>query len=418
MKLRAVSYAWRLFIIAGTTLLLILLPIQFNFEIYEDGSVKILTFIFLLFFLIDFVYSLKHYSKFHTHFLHRRHNYLRFFLIFDLLSLLPILFVFSNIDFSLFFLFKLFKVAFYFNEMKQIHVRYSDFIAIILVLYWMATAAHILSSIWLLLHHIDPALSNSENYITSLYWIVTTLTTVGFGDIIPVGNSQMIFTILVEIMGVGFYGFIIGKVVTILSNRDPLKIKYLENLDNLASLSRTRKISSDLQKRIRDYFEYVYTHKMSYDESEFLHSLPPSLEKEVSRFLKKEVLEKVSLFENAPEAFIDSIAVNLQPVVLTPNDILFHFGEIGKEMFFVLHGSLKVLDKDGKILSELKDGDYFGEIALIKNQPRIATVQAIEYCDLYSLNKNAFDSIVFRFPEIAEKINNKINLLETKNKLS
>lgn len=157
---------------------------------------------------------------------------------------------------------------------------------------------------------------------------------------------------------------------------------------------------------------------MSYDESEFLHSLPPSLEKEVSRFLKKEVLEKVSLFENAPDAFLDSIAVNLQPVVLTPNDILFHFGEIGKEMFFVLHGSLNVLDKDGKILSELKDGDYFGEIALFKNQPRIATVQAKEYCDLYSLNKNAFDSIVFRFPEIAEKINNKINMLESKNKLS
>jgi voltage-gated potassium channel len=302
-------------------------------------------------------------------------------------------------------------------EWKRKEIRHSDSIAIDLFLYWMIVTAYSLSSIWLLLRGIDFTKDEITNYITSLYWVVTTLTTVGYGDITPITNPQMVFAMFVQIMGVGFYGFIIGKVASILSKKDPSKAKYLENIEKLTALSRMRKLPKNLQKKLRDYYEYALVKRMGYDESEFLKDLPRSLKGEVSRFLKKDVIEKIPLFKEVDSAFIDLIALNLQPLVLMPDDILFHKGEAGHEMYFVIGGKLNVFDDNSNVIAELNEGDYFGEMSLFRNQPRNATVKAETYCDLYSLNKTTFDSILKRFPNITQQIKRKVEQLEAENEI-
>lgn len=54
-------------------------------------------------------------------------------------------------------------------------------------------------------------------YIASLYYAVTTLTTVGYGDVHSYTSAEMIITIFLMIVGVGFYSFIIGLLSSILS---------------------------------------------------------------------------------------------------------------------------------------------------------------------------------------------------------
>jgi len=56
------------------------------------------------------------------------------------------------------------------------------------------------------------------------------------------------------------------------------------------------------------------------------------------------------------------------------------------------------------VISTLKDGDFFGEIALFTNQVRSAGVQAVTYCDLYILEKEVFEYLMERFPEIGAHI--------------
>lgn len=62
----------------------------------------------------------------------------------------------------------------------------------------------------------------------------------------------------------------------------------------------------------------------------------------------------------------------------------------------------------------MKTGDFFGEIALFKNKNRTATVQAISYCDLYVLNKKAFNKVLSKYPEIGEKIKNQVEIRESR----
>ncbi len=413
MNLRFAHNAWRFLIIIGTTFLAFYIPLEQVFNFHTGGITSAISVFFSFIFLADLVYSLRHYSAANRNSSHKKNNYVRYIFIFDLIALLPFHLLTDIQVVHLFTLVKLVKVGFYLVEWRNREIRYSDAISITAFIYWSGIAAHSLCSIWLMIHELNPNQDEFTNYINSLYWVVTTLTTVGYGDITPIGNLQTIFTMVVEILGVGFYGFIIGKVAAILSKKDPAKAKYLESLEKLSALSRMRKLPPDLQKRLREYYEYVWTKRMGYDESEFLKDLPKSLQGEVSKYLKKDIIEKIPFFSDASSSFIESIALNLKPLVLTPGDILFHKGDAGSEMYFVLSGELIIQGGSNDILAHLKDGDFFGEMALFRNQPRSATVQAITYCELYCLDKNTFDLVLKRHPDISEKIKTKVERVES-----
>ena len=74
-------------------------------------------------------------------------------------------------------------------------------------------------------------------------------------------------------------------------------------------------------------------------------------------------------------------------------------------MFFINQGSLSVISPDEKTtLATLGDGDFFGEIALLHEQPRMATVKALAYCEVYVLDKTCFDTVMADHPEFADQM--------------
>lgn len=87
-----------------------------------------------------------------------------------------------------------------------------------------------------------------------------------------------------------------------------------------------------------------------------------------------------------------------------PGDYIFKKGEQGSEMYFINHGKVEVLDEEDDILAILEEGDFFGEVALLSDQPRNAGVQALEFCALYSLDRRALELAMKEFPDFAKEI--------------
>jgi voltage-gated potassium channel len=296
------------------------------------------------------------------------------------------------------------------------HLRYSSLLLLSYFVVGIAFASHWITCGWLAINGINPDASRITNYINSFYWSVTTLTTVGYGDIIPKNNAQKLYAVLTMILGISFFGYLIGNIASILSKKDPADMHFLENIEKLSISVKYRSIPPDLQKRIYDYYTYIWKKRLGYDESSFLNSLPKSLKTEVSLHLRREVIKKIPLFKDAEQEFIKEIALQLKPVILTPGDYVFNAGDEGKEMYFVVHGELDVFLKDEKKpLARLSDGDFFGEIALFMKKPRTATIKAVTYCDLYTLGKNTFNHLVSKYPDIAAEIEKKAKTREEKN---
>lgn len=340
-------------------------------------------------------------------------TYYKTWFIVDVIAALPLYMFINLFVFQLILMIKLLKILHMMKKLKYILIQWSNALTIIYFFFWFMLLTHWVSCVWILLTGMPVEQTVITTYIKALYWSTTTLATVGYGDIVPKTDLQMIYAIFVEILGVSIYAFLIGNIAGIMSKKDPAKAQFVENIEKLNVLLHYRQIPVVLQEKIRDYYIYLWRKKLGFNESSFLHGLPENLKMEVAVYLKQDVIEKIPLFKDASFDFIKETALQLKPVVLTPGDYLFKAGDIGEEMYFVISGELSTLDKEEtKVVFTLKEGDFFGEIALFLNKPRTATIKANTYCDLYKLRKKEFDIVIHKFPEITEKIKEKIAIRE------
>ena len=109
---------------------------------------------------------------------------------------------------------------------------------------------------------------------------------------------------------------------------------------------------------------------------------------------EREVLRTVPIFSELSDEDITSLA-HLALRKRYPKDtVIFFENEEGDFFFTILEGRVKVtiLGDDGRevILSVLGPGDFFGEMALLDNEPRSATAIAVEETELLSLHRNDF----------------------------
>lgn len=81
----------------------------------------------------------------------------------------------------------------------------------------------------------------------ALHWCVTTLTTAGYGDVIPTTDAQKISTMVVMVLGVGVYGYMIGNMATLVANIDLAKAHCISTMERLSTFMRYRNMPLPLQ---------------------------------------------------------------------------------------------------------------------------------------------------------------------------
>ena len=329
----------------------------------------------------------------------------RRYLIFGIIASLPLASLFSQPLLQLGRLFKLIKVVHLIALVRRVSLSLANNLLLAQILYWTLIATHWLSCGWLLIRGFDNDIDAFSNYVGALYWTTATLTTVGYGDVIPVSDQERLYAVFTMIFGYSLFGYLIGSVAGILSKKDPAEEKYKNSLEKLANAVKYANLPLSLQQRIYSYFTYVYARRVGYDEKSFTEELPPSLRAEVSMHFREEVIERVSLFKEAPPEFILDIAEHLTEQIIPPGDCIFHAGETGHSMYLIARGKVGIyLEDSSEPVRILTDGDYFGEIALFEDSIRTATVRAETYCDLYTIDKKTFDRVFARYPSIATRI--------------
>ena len=163
----------------------------------------------------------------------------------------------------------------------------------------------------------------------------------------------------------------------------------------------------ELEDKVNKYYNYLWESKQGFDETNVLDDLPLPLRTSIVLNINKDIIEKVPLFEKASAALKKDIILHLKLVIFTPGDYIVTAGDTGEEMFFIAKGSVDVLSSDEtKIFATLKEGQFFGEISLLLEAPRNATIKSREYCDLFKLEKHTFDAIVKKYPEFNTYVQN------------
>jgi MFS family permease len=113
------------------------------------------------------------------------------------------------------------------------------------------------------------------------------------------------------------------------------------------------------------------------------------------------VLASVPIFAPLPGGSLEHLASRLVPLRVEPGTVIVREGDAGDRFYIVAEGEIEV-SQYGRPISELGPGGYFGEIALLRDVPRTATVTAKTEAVLYALDRDDFLSAVTGHPQSAE----------------
>mmetsp|Transcript_20912 Transcript_20912/g.50145 ORF Transcript_20912/g.50145 Transcript_20912/m.50145 type:complete len:246 (+) Transcript_20912:1569-2306(+) len=208
----------------------------------------------------------------------------------------------------------------------------------------------------------------------------------------------MCVTICVSAM---LYSTLIAYVSNLILSSDVNWTSHKQKVETIKSYMRHRKIPGHLQLRVEEYLDYLWTTQKGLDEINILGVLPRTLRLQLSLFCNSRIVPTVPLFNGVSSNVCAAIVSQLQPRVFVPDDRIVRKGDWGDEMFLIYRGVVKLIEiseSTGRGIY-LRDGDYFGEIAVLTCGKRMVSVRAVTYCHLYSLSQQLLERILQQHPD-------------------
>jgi CRP-like cAMP-binding protein len=101
-------------------------------------------------------------------------------------------------------------------------------------------------------------------------------------------------------------------------------------------------------------------------------------------------LKKSTYFSHLPAARQSALAMRLVPRELNPGDEVVREGDAGEQFFLIAEGEFEVIEQAAGKVNTLRPGDHFGEVALLRDVPRTATVRALTAGKVMALSKQEF----------------------------
>ena len=122
-----------------------------------------------------------------------------------------------------------------------------------------------------------------------------------------------------------------------------------------------------------------------------------------TRDTKVEALKRAQLFEGLTDKELTEVAMRTEDLDFPEGKVLCREGETGSEFYLIMEGEAEVT-RHGESVTTLGSGDFFGEVALIDDVPRIATVTATTPLRCFVLTRGRFLHVLDDLPEVERKV--------------
>jgi len=237
-------------------------------------------------------------------------------------------------------------------------------------------------------------------YVLAYYWAAMTLTSVGYGDITPQNKIEYLISVACMFVVGYIWAYIVGTIVSILSNLDPSSVIFKRSLDDLGKLMRRRGLSHSLQVRLRTYMHET-RHFMQ------LHETRQLVEQYFSDGLQREIaahsaevrgmLRNVYWMRELQEEAILDIVRGFRPRAYGPKEHI------------ILRGSMILMQRGiagvkGRVLSR---GDVWGQNDILMETPQLidsSMPRTLSFVELLMLTKSTLVEVGHCYPRADRRL--------------
>jgi voltage-gated potassium channel len=265
----------------------------------------------------------------------------------------------------------------------------------------VAISLNFLACVWLVIY--PPGQDPLTDYNKALYWLVTTIATVGYGDITPSTNGGRIYAMGIMILGATIWGIMIASASRLMLASDTRKERKKEKMEALHSFFNHYEVPKHLQEQVVGFFNHLWSRKVSEDEQTVLSELPSALQAELQTYMNLKPISRVSLFKGVSFDCLSAASKKLEQVFFSPGEKIISKGQIGAEMYLIGHGNV-IIHNGEQYITTLGEGTCFGEMALIGDGLRSTDVTASSYCDVFKLSKERFDELFNAHADLRQNI--------------
>ncbi|XP_027330071.1 potassium channel AKT2/3 isoform X2 [Abrus precatorius] len=228
-------------------------------------------------------------------------------------------------------------------------------------------------------------------YISAIYWSITTMTTVGYGDLHAVNTMEMIFIIFYMLFNLGLTAYLIGNMTNLVVEGTRRTMEFRNSIEAASNFVCRNRLPPRLREQILAYMCLRFKAE-SLNQHQLIEQLPKSICKSICRHLFSATVEKVYLFKGVSKEIILSLVAKMKAEYIPPREDVIMQNEAPDDVYVIVSGEVEIIDsvmEKERILGTLQTGDMFGEVGALCCRPQSYTYRTKTLTQLLRLKTNA-----------------------------
>lgn len=224
-------------------------------------------------------------------------------------------------------------------------------------------------------------------YISAIYWSITTMTTVGYGDLHAVNTMEMIFIIFYMLFNLGLTAYLIGNMTNLVVEGTRRTMEFRNSIEAASNFVCRNRLPPRLKEQILAYMCLRFKAE-SLNQHQLIEQLPKSICKGICQHLFFPTLEKVYLFKGVSKEILLSLVAKMKAEYIPPKEDVIMQNESPDDVYILVSGEVEIIDsviEKERILGTLTTGDMFGEVGALCCRPQSFTYRTKTLTQLLKL---------------------------------
>jgi hypothetical protein len=258
-------------------------------------------------------------------------------------------------------------------------------------------------------------------YLHAFYFVCTTMTTVGYGDISPKRHGEIIFAMVVQYLGVAIVGYIVGLMGSEVSGLGCHEGPIDQKIDFLEAIMDKHRVRKEVRHRVRKQYRAMKETAQLFMAEEVLSDLPHQMRRDLTLSVYRRPATTYEMIAGYPADYVAEIMGCLMPYHAVKDDVLLHLGQHAEELYFVDDGEVNIQWEDLRIPKKIRplhcvhtvgSGHSFGDEGLLEAQrlPKyVYTASAANATSLFYVKTERVAQVLDVFPDVKSAVRKMIN---------